>query len=121
MPDDGHSSESKCRLSSISPWAPSEQSADEAGRGAGTVNGMLTTIDGAGRLVIPKTIRDRLGLRGGEQVEVEEREGEIRVTRPRPGARLVPTKHGLLTASPDSGLPGLGPEQVREILERSRR
>jgi AbrB family looped-hinge helix DNA binding protein len=42
---------------------------------------MITTIDRAGRLVIPKAIRDRLGLRGGEQVEVEERDGEIRVTR----------------------------------------
>jgi AbrB family looped-hinge helix DNA binding protein len=82
---------------------------------------MVTTIDQAGRIVIPKPIRDRLGLRGGEQVQVEEREGEIVVSRPRPGARLVRTEHGLLTASPDAGLPGLGPDEVRELLERSRR
>jgi len=82
---------------------------------------MITTIDAAGRVVIPKAIRDRLGLRGGEQVEVEERDGEIFVTRPKRGARLVRTEHGLLAAGPDSELPGLGPEEVRDLLERTRR
>jgi AbrB family looped-hinge helix DNA binding protein len=82
---------------------------------------MITTIDKAGRLVIPKSIRDRLGLRGGEEVDVEERDGEIRVTRPRRGVRLVPTEHGLLTAERSADLPGLGPEEVRDLLERTRR
>lgn len=82
---------------------------------------MITTIDKAGRLVIPKAIRDRLGLRGGERVEVEERDGEIRVTRPRRGVQLVRSDNGLLTADPRSELPGLGPEGVRDLLERSRR
>ena len=82
---------------------------------------MLTTIDKAGRLVIPKRIRDRMGLRGGEEVEVEERDGEIRVTRPRRSANLVRTEQGLLTAGPGADLPGIGPEEVRELLERARR
>ena len=82
---------------------------------------MITTIDKAERLVIPKAIRDRLGLRGGEQVEVEELEGEIRVTRPRRGVQLVRSEGGLLTADPAAELPGLGPEEVRDLLERSRR
>jgi AbrB family looped-hinge helix DNA binding protein len=82
---------------------------------------MITTIDKAGRLVIPKPIRDRLGLRGGERVEVEERDGEIRVTRPRRGVTLVRTPSGLLTAERTPDLPGLGPEEVRELLERTRR
>ena len=82
---------------------------------------MITTIDAAGRLVIPKPIRDRLGLRGGEQLEVEEYNGEITVVRPKRRVRLVRTPHGRLAASPDSGMPGLGPEEVRELLERSRR
>ncbi len=82
---------------------------------------MVTTIDRAGRLVIPKAIRERLGLRGGEQAQVEELDGEIRLSRPKPGAQLVATEHGLLTASADSGLPGLGPEEVRDLLERTRR
>lgn len=82
---------------------------------------MITTIDRAGRLVIPKTIRDRLGLRGGEAVEVEETDGEIRVTRPKPGVKLVETKDGRLIADPEAQLPGLGPEEVRALLERTRR
>ena len=82
---------------------------------------MITTIDGAGRLVIPKLIRDRLALRGGEELEVEEWDGEIIVKRPKRRVRLVRTPNGRLAASPDSGMPGLGPEEVRELLERSRR
>jgi len=82
---------------------------------------MITTIDAAGRLVIPKVIRDRLGLRGGERVEVHERDGEILVTRPKRRAQLVRSEHGLLTAGADAELPGLGPGEVRELLERTRR
>lgn len=82
---------------------------------------MLTRIDKAGRLVIPKRIRDRLGLRGGERLEVNEAEGEIRIARPKREVPLVETEHGLLAADPDAGLPGLGPEEVRELLERTRR
>jgi len=40
---------------------------------------MRATIDQAGRLVIPKRIRDRLGLRGDEQVEITERDGRIEI------------------------------------------
>jgi AbrB family looped-hinge helix DNA binding protein len=82
---------------------------------------MFVTIDRAGRLVVPKPIRDRLGLRGGERLEVEEHDGEIRMSRLKPGARLVRTEHGLLTASAAAELPGLGPDEVRELLERTRR
>lgn len=82
---------------------------------------MLTIIDKAGRLVIPKRIRDRLGLRGGERLEVDEAEGEIRIARPKREVPLVETEHGLLAADPQAGLPGLGPDEVRELLERTRR
>lgn len=41
-------------------------------------DGMKATIDAAGRLVIPKPIRDRLGLRPGE-VEVEADGADLRV------------------------------------------
>jgi AbrB family looped-hinge helix DNA binding protein len=36
-----------------------------------------TTIDKFGRLVIPKNIRDRLGLKAGVEVEIEEHDNEI--------------------------------------------
>jgi len=33
---------------------------------------MQTTIDGAGRLVVPKELRERLGITAGSRVEIRE-------------------------------------------------
>lgn len=33
---------------------------------------MRTTIDGAGRIVVPKKLRDRLGLVAGTEIEISE-------------------------------------------------
>ena len=38
---------------------------------------MKTTIDKFGRLVVPKNIRDRLGLKTGVKVEIKEQGNEI--------------------------------------------
>lgn len=81
---------------------------------------MRTTIDGAGRLVVPKAIRDRLGLVGGSELEITERDGRIEV-EPAPSAiRLVP-KGDFLVAEPTQPLPPLTDEIVRQTLERVRR
>lgn len=37
---------------------------------------MKTTIDRFGRVIVPKTIRDRLGWKPGSQIEIEERGDE---------------------------------------------
>lgn len=87
----------------------------------GKNNPMRTTIDKAGRIVVPKRIRDRLGLRGGEQLEIEEDAGTIRIVRPTRAVRLVETEHGLLAAELDPPLPETTPDEVREALERTRR
>ena len=41
------------------------------------LNGMTTTIDNAGRIVIPKAMRDQLGLTAGRQIQVELRDGKL--------------------------------------------
>jgi AbrB family looped-hinge helix DNA binding protein len=82
---------------------------------------MRTTIDGAGRLVIPKRIRDRLGLKGGEPLEIEEEHGTIRIARTEPSMRLVEGEDGILTAEFDPPLPPVTPADIREALERTRR
>lgn len=42
---------------------------------------MRTTIDGAGRIAMPKEIRDRLCLEGGEELEVRLFDGTIEIRR----------------------------------------
>jgi AbrB family looped-hinge helix DNA binding protein len=81
---------------------------------------MRTTIDAAGRLVIPKRIRDRLGLRGNEQVEITERDGRIEIEPAPTGVELV-REGSVLVARPESPLPPLTDEMVRETLDRVRR
>jgi AbrB family looped-hinge helix DNA binding protein len=50
---------------------------------------MRTTIDKAGRVVIPAAIRERAGLRPGAEVEITEEEVGIRLQRVAAGPRLV--------------------------------
>lgn len=85
----------------------------------GTINGMRTTIDSAGRIVVPKDLRVALNLNGGDEVEID-LEGERITLTPAPRqVRLRRGPHGLLTAEFD--IPEHGPEKVREELERTRR
>jgi len=81
---------------------------------------MRTTIDPAGRLVIPKRIRDRLGLRGNEQVEITERDGRIEI-EPAPTEVDLVREGSVLVARPDRALPPLTDDIVRETLDRVRR
>ena len=50
---------------------------------------MRTTIDKAGRVVIPAGIRDRAGLKAGAELEITEDELGIRLERVAAGPRLV--------------------------------
>lgn len=81
---------------------------------------MRSTIDSGGRLVIPKPIRDRLGLRPGTVVDVAELEGHIEVT-PAVAPMLLVEVDGALVARSTEDLPALTDDIVRETLERSRR
>jgi AbrB family looped-hinge helix DNA binding protein len=50
---------------------------------------MKTTIDKAGRVVIPAVIRERAGLSPGSELEITEDELGIRLERVAAGPRLV--------------------------------
>jgi AbrB family looped-hinge helix DNA binding protein len=50
---------------------------------------MRTTIDKAGRLVIPAAIRDKAGLAPGTSIEISLDETGVRIERIAPGPRLV--------------------------------
>lgn len=59
---------------------------------------MKTTLDRFGRVVVPKDIRDRLGLRPGAEIEIEEKEYEI-VLKPVEDEPLLMVKEGVLVYS----------------------
>lgn len=81
---------------------------------------MRTTIDKAGRIVVPKPMRDELGLNGGTEVEIALVDGRIEID-------LIPTpvrlerRNGRLVAVADREMPPLTAEMVRETLEKIRR
>jgi len=81
---------------------------------------MISTIDSAGRLVIPKPLRDRLGLKGGQAVQISERDGTIEIEPVATPMSLVEREGGPV-AVPEEPLPALTDEIVRETLERTRR
>jgi AbrB family looped-hinge helix DNA binding protein len=81
---------------------------------------MNVTIDKAGRLVVPKEIRDRMGLHPGDELEIEEFNGKIEISKPRRERRLIENEHGLLTLEPDPNAPPVTQEEIREELERLR-
>jgi AbrB family looped-hinge helix DNA binding protein len=86
----------------------------------GTINGMRTTIDSAGRVVIPKDVRASLNLVGGDEVEITLEGERIELTPAFRKVQLRRSPNGLLTS--DLRLPpGHGPEEDREALERARR
>jgi AbrB family looped-hinge helix DNA binding protein len=81
---------------------------------------MKSTIDSAGRIVIPKALRQRLGLKGGEPLEIRERDGTIEIEPAPTAMRLVDEGHGPV-AVPEEELPPLTDEVVRAAIEQSRR
>lgn len=81
---------------------------------------MRTTIDAAGRIVVPKAVRDALGLGAGQEVEIVARDGRIEIAAP-PVAMRLEARDGLAVAVPDQPLPTLTATEVREVLEQTRR
>lgn len=81
---------------------------------------MRTAIDRSGRIVVPKSIRDRLHLVGGEELEIEERDGVIEV-RPAPAeVDIVDTPDGPV-ARARSPIAPLDDQTVRDALASIRR
>lgn len=82
---------------------------------------MRSTIDSAGRIVIPKALRQRLGLTGGEVIEIRERDGTIEIEPAPTSMRLVGDGDGVVAVPDEDELPPLTDDLVRATLERTRR
>jgi AbrB family looped-hinge helix DNA binding protein len=81
---------------------------------------MRTTIDAAGRIVVPKPLRDAMGLAAGRAIDMVFTDGRIEI-------ELAPVEVELDTSGPlprlvaSEAQPELTDEQVRDALEATRR
>lgn len=80
---------------------------------------MRTTIDAAGRVVVPKAIRDRLQLAGGSELDIDERDGLIEIRPVADQLAVAQTQEGPVAVAPSAG-PPLTDDLVRQALERVR-
>ncbi|MGO9247613.1 MAG: AbrB/MazE/SpoVT family DNA-binding domain-containing protein [Solirubrobacteraceae bacterium] len=81
---------------------------------------MIATIDKAGRIVVPKRLREELRFRPGQKLELSAVDGRLEVEHPTTSVRLE-KKDGRLVAVADRPMPVLTQEMVRETLEQIRR
>lgn len=81
---------------------------------------MRTTLDSAGRLVVPKALRQALGLRAGQALEIRAGDGRLEI-EPAPTPMRLQRRGKGVVAVPQEDLPPLSAELVRETLERVRR
>lgn len=81
---------------------------------------MRATIDGGGRVVVPKPIRERLGLRPGTEIELTEHDGWLEIAPAATPMRLVGRGEDVV-ASTDQDMPVLTADEVRGALDHTRR
>jgi len=91
----------------------------------GIINGMNLKIDQAGRIVVPKPMRDRLGLRPNTEIEIVEQAGGLLLRPVESRPTLVKRESGLLVhqgvAEPgadfDRVLDDVREERIQSILK----
>jgi AbrB family looped-hinge helix DNA binding protein len=81
---------------------------------------MRTTIDSAGRIVVPKSIREAMGLSSGREIDVVFTDGRIEI-EVAPVDVEVEIGSGLPRAHARGEIPPLTDEQIRDTLEATRR
>jgi AbrB family looped-hinge helix DNA binding protein len=80
---------------------------------------MRTTIDKAGRVVIPVAVRERAGLTAGSELEVTEDELGIRLERVASGPKLVKIGRRLV-ARPTVGRDNRPDLDIATLIEEER-
>jgi AbrB family looped-hinge helix DNA binding protein len=83
-------------------------------------NDILTTIDHAGRIVIPKSLRVQAALEPGTRLRIRLREGVVEI-EPAPRSVSIRRRGSILVAEPKDESPSLTAAEVRQTLETTRR
>lgn len=77
---------------------------------------MTYKVGPKGQVVLPKAVREALGIEPGDDVTIEERDGEARVRKVESRAEIIERLRGSL-ADPADG----GPSATDELLAERRR
>lgn len=80
---------------------------------------MITTIDTAGRIVVPKAIRQEAGLEPGQPLEVTVHDGRVEIA-PAPREVRIHERNGFRIAEPSGPYETLREKTVRKTRERLR-
>jgi len=81
---------------------------------------MRVTIDAAGRIVVPKALRDQLTLEGGTTLEIRALHGKLELEPVATPMRLVRRGNGFV-ATADEPPPPVDADDVRAVMESLRR
>jgi AbrB family looped-hinge helix DNA binding protein len=81
---------------------------------------MRTTMGRAGRVVIPKSLRDEAGLEEGAEVEIVFRDGRNEI-EPATAAMCVVKRDPGAAIDAEGEMPLLTSDAVRDVLERTSR
>lgn len=77
------------------------------------------TLDKAGRVVLPKLVRDEMQLRAGDSLELESSEDRI-VLRPRRGETGLHKKQGIWVFSTGEPIPAEATDETLRQMRRER-
>ena len=77
---------------------------------------MKTTIDRAGRVVIPKALRDRAGFKPGMEIELRYNDGIIEIDSPPPEGEIVKEGSFWVWKSAPGTLP-ITQEEINQAIE----
>ncbi|HEX4952988.1 MAG TPA: AbrB/MazE/SpoVT family DNA-binding domain-containing protein [Thermoanaerobaculia bacterium] len=83
------------------------------------IDPIRASIDAAGRLVIPKPIREAAGLRPDVPLEIRYENGRVEI-EPVPAEVRIEVRHGVAVAVPLSPVPTVTTEEVEEVRRRLR-
>ncbi|HEV2770188.1 MAG TPA: AbrB/MazE/SpoVT family DNA-binding domain-containing protein [Solirubrobacteraceae bacterium] len=80
---------------------------------------MRATIDAAGRIVVPKRLRDDLGFAAGQELELDAVNGRLEVSHPAAQTRIEYVGGRPVIRYPEDP-PPFGVDEVRQVLEQVR-